>query len=127
MTSLVQNVAFDCADPYALAGFWSQVVGHPIHPECGPGDDEVAIELPTGLTLFFQQVPEPKTVKNRMHVCLRPLEFREGEVDRLIGLGATLLDDRREPDGLGWVVLGDPEGNEFCVLRGKGDRAADRS
>jgi hypothetical protein len=68
-------------------------------------------------------VPKGKTVKNRLHVCLRPQGHRDAEVQRLIGLGATLVDDRRRPDGLGWAVLADPEGNEFCVLRGEADRA----
>jgi hypothetical protein len=82
----------------------------------------------SGLPLFFQRVPEPKTIKNRLHVCLRPAGpngLREAEVERLVGLGATLVADRREADGLGWVVLADPEGNEFCVLRGQGDRTQD--
>lgn len=128
MTSVVQNVAFDCANPYELAGFWSLVSGHPIDPECRPGDDEAAIELPSGLTLFFQQVPEPKQTKNRVHVCLRPAGpngLREGEIERLVGLGATVAADHREANGLGWVVLADPEGNEFCMLRGQGDRTQD--
>jgi predicted enzyme related to lactoylglutathione lyase len=123
MTCKLENVAFDAADPYALAQFWSQVTGLPVHPDDKPGDPEVTIEMPGGPTLFFQQVPEPKTVKNRVHVCLRPEQTRDGEVERLLGLGATFLHDHREPDGLGWVILGDPEGNEFCVLRGTAERA----
>jgi predicted enzyme related to lactoylglutathione lyase len=63
-------------------------------------------------------VPEPKQVKNRMHVCLQPDVPRDDEVARLLGIGATMFDDQRKPDGTGWVVLADPEGNEFCVLQG---------
>ena len=118
MSSFVSNVTFDCADPYSLAVFWSQVTGHPIYPECKPGDDEVDIPLSDRLNLVFIQVPEPKTVKNRMHVCLRPDESgREAEVERLLELGARLVNDLRKDDGTGWAVLADPEGNEFCVLR----------
>jgi predicted enzyme related to lactoylglutathione lyase len=118
MVSFIRNVAFDAGDPFALAQFWSGVVGHPVHPECGPGDEEVVIEPPNGPRLFFQAVPESKTVKNRVHVCLRAGDrSRDEELERLLGLGATMVADHREGPGPGpgWVVLGDPEGNEFCV------------
>ncbi|MER6104368.1 VOC family protein [Streptomyces sp. NPDC001832] len=124
MVSVLQNVAIDCADAYELARFWSEVTGCPLHPEDKPGDPEIDVMLPEGPLLHFNQVPEPKTVKNRIHLCLRPTTSREEEVNRLLGLGATLVADRREPDGSGWAVLADPEGNEFCVLRSKSDRAA---
>ncbi|MFC8825949.1 VOC family protein [Streptomyces sp. NPDC057137] len=124
MVSVLQNVAIDCADAYALARFWSEVTGSPLHPEDGPGAEETAVMLPTGPILYFNQVPESKSVKNRIHLCLRPETSREEEVDRLLGLGATLVADLREADGAGWAVLADPEGNEFCVLRSESDRAA---
>jgi len=124
MPSAVLHVSVDCADPYTLCQFWSQVTGKPIPDEDQPGDDEVGIELEGGIDLLFLKVPEPKTVKNRLHLCLRPETTREEEVGRLLNLGATLLADRRESDGAGWAVLADPEGNEFCVLRSRADRAA---
>lgn len=124
MVSVVQNVAIDCADAYELARFWSGVTGRPLHPEDGPGSRETQVRLAEGLVLYFNQVPEPKTVKNRIHLCLRPETSRDQEVDRLLGLGATFVADRRDPDGSGWAVLADPEGNEFCVLRSDSDRAA---
>ncbi|MFI6950827.1 VOC family protein [Streptomyces sp. NPDC050422] len=124
MVSELQNVAVDCADAYALARFWGEALGRPLHPDDKPGDPEVDVMLPEGPLLHFNQVPEPKTVKNRLHLCLRPKTTREEEVARLLDLGATLVDDRREPDGAGWAVLADPEGNEFCVLRSTADRAA---
>ncbi|MEU1787448.1 VOC family protein [Streptomyces sparsogenes] len=124
MVSIVQNVAIDCSDAYGLARFWSEVTGCPLHPQNRPGDPEVQVMLPEGPLLHFNQVPEPKTIKNRIHVCLRPTTSREEEVERLLNLGATLVTDRREPDGAGWAVLADPEGNEFCVLRGESDHAA---
>lgn len=99
MTSIVGNVAFDCADPYPLARFWSAVTGQPVDPECRPGDEEVWIDAPGRPTLYFNRVPEPKTGKNRVHVCLRPADVaRDAEVERLLGLGATLVVDRRRPD-----------------------------
>ncbi|MDT0342840.1 VOC family protein [Streptomyces litchfieldiae] len=124
MVSVVQNVAIDCANAYELARFWSVVTGGPLHPEDKPGDRETEVTLPTGLVLFFNEVPEPKAVKNRIHLCLRPETSREEEVERLLGLGATMVADRRKPDGSGWAVLADPEGNEFCVLSSESDRAA---
>jgi predicted enzyme related to lactoylglutathione lyase len=124
MTSAVYNVAIDCADAYGLASFWSQVVGRPLNDDDHPGDPVAVIEMPTGWQLYFAQVPEPKTVKNRIHLCLRPDGPRDAEVARLTDLGATVVADRREPDGAGWVVFADPEGNEFCVLRSAAERAA---
>ena len=82
----------------------------------GPGDEECGLVGPDDRYLLFLKVPEAKTVKNRMHICLRPTDrTRDEEVDRILGLGATLFDDRRNGDK-GWAVLADPEGNEFCVL-----------
>ncbi|MFD7627252.1 VOC family protein [Streptomyces sp. NPDC059851] len=124
MVSVVQNVAIDCADAYALARFWSKVTGCSMHPEVRPGDRETQVLLAEGPVLYFNQVPEVKTIKNRVHLCLRPETSRDEEVDRLLGLGATFVADHRNPDGSGWAVLADPEGNEFCVLRSESDRAA---
>jgi predicted enzyme related to lactoylglutathione lyase len=127
MVSVLQNVAIDCADAYELARFWSEVTGCPLHPEDKPGDHETEVMLPEGPVLYFNQVPEPKTIKNRLHLCLRPKTSREEEVERLLRIGASFFADHRQPDGSGWVILADPEGNEFCVLRSESDRAATSS
>lgn len=124
MASTVKNVAIDCANAYQLARFWAQVTGHPVDPEDEPGDEEIAVTLPGGPVLYFNQVPEPKSAKNRLHLCLSPDTTRDEEVQRLLGLGASVVDDRRKPDGWGWVVLADPEGNEFCVLLAESERDA---
>jgi predicted enzyme related to lactoylglutathione lyase len=124
MTSVIQNICFDCADPYPLAEFWSQVLDIPVDEDCERDDDEVGFALSPGRYLLFLKVPEPKTVKNRVHLCLEPQQQRDDEVDRLLGLGATMVDDRRTPEGTGWAVLADPEGNELCVLRSAEERAA---
>lgn len=126
MVSSIHNVAVDCADAYELARFWSQVTGRPLHPECEPGDDETVVMMAEGPVLHFNAVPEPKQSKNRIHLCLRPETSREQEVARLLEIGASFVSDHRNPDGSGWVVLADPEGNEFCVLRSTSDRAATR-
>ncbi|GAB3145267.1 VOC family protein [Micromonospora sonneratiae] len=126
MSSRIYNICFDCADTYALSGFWAEVLRCSRHADAQPGDPE-AMLLPTdgaGPIVFFQQVPEGKTIKNRLHMCLQPDDrTRDEEVERIIALGATQVADHRRPDGAGWVVLADPEGNEFCVLRSAAERA----
>lgn len=124
MRSTLFNVAFDCTDAYELARFWSEVVGHPLNDDDFPGESTAAITLPTGLHLYFAEVSEPKTQKNRVHLCLQPETTRDEEVERLLAVGAAVAAVRRNSDGTGWVVFTDPEGNEFCVLRSAAERAA---
>ena len=126
MTAHIRHITVDCADPFTLVRFWAQVTGYaedPANPNL-PDDPEMLILPPDGSAgLLFIRVPEPKTVKNRVHLDLMPVDrTRDQEVDRLLSLGATLVDDRRLPDGKGWVVLADPEGNEFCVERSTAER-----
>ncbi|GAB3213365.1 VOC family protein [Marinactinospora endophytica] len=124
MVSVSRNVAVDCADAHGLARFWSGVTGRPPHPEARPGERETQVLSTEGPVPHFDQVPEAKTVKNRVHLCSRPETSRDQEAERLPGLGASFVADHRNPDGSGWVILADPEGNGFCVLRGESDRAA---
>jgi predicted enzyme related to lactoylglutathione lyase len=119
----VRHTTFDAADPYVLATFWAQVVGGRVTDEDEPGDDD-ALVVSDGPPLLFVRVPGAKTVKNRVHLDLQPDGTRADEVRRLTELGATVVDDRTEPDGRGWVVMVDPEGNEFCVERGRQDLPA---
>ncbi|MEU5631734.1 VOC family protein [Streptomyces rishiriensis] len=122
MTSALRHVTIDCSDAYALGNFWSEVLGMPLQEDDEPGDEEALIE---DAGLLFVTVPEAKSQKNRIHFDLQPQDRnREEEVERLLTLGATLVDDHRKPDGTGWAVLADPEGNEFCVERSAGERAA---
>jgi predicted enzyme related to lactoylglutathione lyase len=123
MTVRIRTITFDCHDPYLLAGFWSQVIGFAEDPDDAnhPDDPEGLLLAPDGsASLLFIEVPEVKRVKNRVHLDLAPLspEQTDAEVSRIMALGATMVDDRRQPDGTGWAVLADPEGNEFCVERG---------
>jgi hypothetical protein len=93
-------------------------------PDDAPGDPAAEVSVP-GLDLLFLAVPDAKTVKNRAHLDLRPTDrTRDEEVERVLALGAVQVDDRRNADGTGWVVLTDPEGNEFCVCRSAAERAA---
>jgi predicted enzyme related to lactoylglutathione lyase len=114
----------DCAEPYKLAGFWSQVTDFPLDDDANPNEEEVCLAPPDGHPIMlFKQVPESKVQKNRVHLDIIPRNAtRDSEVDRLLALGATLVADRRTPEGKGWVVLADPEGNEFCVERSDLDR-----
>ncbi|WP_372697662.1 VOC family protein [Arthrobacter sp. JSM 101049] len=129
MTALISHTSFDCRDAYALSLFWAGILG--FSPDAdnpdGPGDEECMIFSPDGTQrLLFIEVPEPKQVKNRLHLDLVPAEgTRDQELARLLELEATVVDDRRMPDGTGWVVLADPEGNEFCILRSDAERARD--
>lgn len=128
MTARPRSITFDCADPYLLAGFWSQVTGYKEDPDEGnaPADPEAFLVGPDGQpNLLFIRVPEGKTVKNRVHLDLVPTDrTRDQEVTRLRELGATMVADQRRGDGSGWVVLADPEGNEFCVERSAAERTA---
>jgi len=119
MASRASNFCIDAHDPWSQTQWWSKVLDDFVLPQDddqGPGDEECGLVGPDDRYLLFLKVPEPKTVKNRMHICLRPTDrSRDEEIDRILGLGATLVDDLRNGDK-GWAVLADPEGNEFCVL-----------
>lgn len=125
MTAAVHNVTFDSDDPYELARFWSGVLGLPLDDAAKPGDGEVYLIPAQGHSGFlFVKVPEGKTAKNRMHLDLTHDTTRDGEVDRILALGATIVQDHRRPNGTGWAYMADPEGNEFCVERNAAERAA---
>ncbi|WP_431676947.1 VOC family protein [Kitasatospora sp. KL5] len=123
MASLVRHITIDCADAYRLGTFWAAVLDSSVHDDDRPGDPECLVES-KGAGLLFVTVPEPKTVKNRVHLDVQPQDrTRDEEVERLLALGAVLAADHRRPDGTGWVTLADPEGNEFCVERSAAERS----
>ncbi|RKN49140.1 VOC family protein [Micromonospora endolithica] len=124
MSARIHNVSIDCHDTYALARFWSQVFDCPMEPDDFPGDPEAMLRPEGGPTVLFLAVPEGKQVKNRVHLDLQPTDrTRAEEVTRLLALGATHLADHIGPNGEGFVVLADPWGNEFCVVRSAAERA----
>jgi catechol 2,3-dioxygenase-like lactoylglutathione lyase family enzyme len=115
----IQCLCVDTADPARLAAFWQAALGWRRTFE---QDDEVVLEPPEGSPadgvvpdLLFLRVPEEKTGKNRLHLDLRPAD-QAAEVARLERLGATRTDVGQGPD-VSWVVMADPDGNEFCVLK----------
>jgi predicted enzyme related to lactoylglutathione lyase len=128
MTARIAHTTVDARDPHAQSLFWSAVLGYAEDPDDPnePDHEECMIASPDGRQrLLFIAVPEGKTVKNRLHLDLEPVEgTRDEELQRLLDLGARAVDDLRRPDGTGWVVLADPEGNEFCILRSAAERAA---
>jgi hypothetical protein len=106
------EICIDAADIRALADWWAEVLGWPSEPT---DDGDVVVRAPEGAgpNWLFLAVPDEKVVKNRLHVDLTPDDQR-AEVDRLIALGARRVDIGQGEES--WVVLADPEGNEFCVL-----------
>jgi hypothetical protein len=127
MVSRIGTTTIDARDPYALAAWWKTVLGYVDDPDApgAEGDEECEIVDPaTGTRLLFQRVPEGKTVKNRLHFDLAPTDrTRDEELERVVAHGARVIDDLRAEDGTGWVVLVDPEGNEFCIVRSDAERA----
>lgn len=128
MVSFISHTTIDSRNAYRLSQWWKQVLSYvDIEDDPNePGHEECMIQRPDGgHQILFIETPDEKLVKNRLHFDLRPSDgSRDAEVARLVELGATQLADHREVrgDGTGWVVLVDPEGNEFCILRSEGER-----
>ncbi|MGU3497376.1 VOC family protein [Mycobacterium sp. C31M] len=112
MSLILSQIAVDARDPEALAKWWSEVLGWPTRVD-SDGDAFVTPPPGQGTELLFLAVPDAKVVKNRVHLDFTP-EDQAAEVERLIGLGATRVDIGQGEQS--WVVLADPEGNEFCIL-----------
>jgi catechol 2,3-dioxygenase-like lactoylglutathione lyase family enzyme len=115
MSLRIECLTIDCDDLQRVATFWQRALGYERVYE---DDGEVALGAPDGSTttdLLLLRVPDRKQVKNRLHLDLRP-DDRDAEVARLEGLGAKRVDIGQEGNE-SWVVLADPEGNEFCVLK----------
>jgi len=124
MTSRFTEVVIDCHRPHELAAFWCAVLDYKVIDAEGdvveisgwrPTAEAVRTRV-NAPTLTFVRVPEAKTVKNRLHIDVSPIDrARDAEVERLLALGARRVDIGQGEQR--WVVLADPEGNEFCVLR----------
>ena len=128
MTSRISHTTVDSRNAHDQSVWWGQVLGFSEDPRDPnlPGHEECMIFSPDGRQrVLFIEVPEGKTVKNRVHFDLWPTDrTMNEEVDRLLAAGATLVHDLRDHHGpgTGWVTLADPEGNEFCVLRSESER-----
>lgn len=127
MTSFVAHTTVDCHHAYELAEWWKQLLGYvdvegdpnePGHEEC------MILDPGTGHSILFIEVPDVELPAKRIHFDLRPREgTRDEEVERVLALGATQVGDQRGQygPGTGWVVLADPEGNQFCILRSQAE------
>ena len=106
------EICIDAHAPERLGQWWSNILGWPKHTD---SDGDVVLTPPPGQgpIWLFLEVPDDKVVKNRLHLDFTP-DDQQAEVDRLIGLGACHVDIGQGEQS--WVVLADPEGNEFCVL-----------
>jgi predicted enzyme related to lactoylglutathione lyase len=109
------NITTDCDDVTKVSTFWSAVLGRPIDEGANEYVAMIDRDNEAGPTWLFLKVPEGKAAKNRMHVDFHTDDL-DAEVDRILALGATRGDSHHEY-GVQWTVLGDPEGNEFCVGR----------
>jgi len=107
------EICIDARDATALGTWWSGVLGWANDVD---EDGDVVLQAPAGAgpNWIFIAVPDEKVVKNRLHLDFRPGD-QQAEVDRVIGLGARHVDIGQRGDE-SWVVLADPEGNEFCIL-----------
>ena len=117
MPARLTEILIDCDDPEALGAWWQEVLGWERGEDTDDEGDEVELQNPDGYPhLLFLKVPEPKTVKNRIHLDVSPTGCEQAEeLERLLGLGAKRIDIGQGEQT--WVVLADPEGNEFCLLR----------
>jgi catechol 2,3-dioxygenase-like lactoylglutathione lyase family enzyme len=112
MSLKFDEICIDAHDATALGAWWAKVLGWPQDVD---DDGDVVLYAPPGAgpNWLFIGVPDDKVVKNRIHFDFRP-DDQQAEVDRILGLGARHVDIGQGEQS--WVVLADPEGNEFCIL-----------
>lgn len=115
MTLTYSEICIDARDPQALGTWWSRVLGWP-HQVDADGDVVLTAPPGAGPDWLFLAVPDDKVVKNRLHFDFTP-DDQDAEVQRVVGLGARHIDIGQGEQS--WVVLADPEGNEFCILAAK--------
>jgi predicted enzyme related to lactoylglutathione lyase len=110
------HICIDTADPWALAPFWADALGYEVgQPLSGSTYLYLEAPDPSAPVVYFQTVPEPKVVKNRLHLDLRSAE-PDVLIEHLESLGATRIGDRHSGRSCNWFqVMADPAGNEFCV------------
>lgn len=130
MASFISHTSLDCTNAYELSEWWKVALGYVdiADDPNAPGHEECMIRDPdTDHRVLFIETDDERVVKNRLHFDLRPRERTQAdELAWLLAHGATVVHDHRgiHGPGTGWVVLADPEGNEFCILRSLAEIAA---
>ncbi len=136
-TTRLRSIVFDCAKPSALARFWAEALGYTVRPYdqaeidrlaalgyTVEDDPSVVIDPPgEGPTMWFNRVPEGKAVKNRVHLDVNLDSL--ADVEHLVGLGATVLRPLDAVPQEPWLIMADPEGNEFCAFPPTPEGASD--
>lgn len=129
MASRVSHTTFDCRNAFELSEWWKQVLGYidvPDDPNEAGHEECMILDAVSGHRLLFIEVDDLRSADGRIHLDLVPTDRRrDAEIEWVLASGATEVADRRNPDGTGWMVLADPEGNHFCVLRSDDERTGD--
>ena len=116
MAAKLTEIVIDCAEPRRVAEFWMATLDYQVLDTGADGEVEIGPRGGRGPTLVFVPVPERKSLKNRIHLDVNPSgQDQAAELERLLSLGARQVDVGQ--GDVTWVVLADPEGNEFCLLR----------
>ncbi len=128
MVSRISHTTINCSNAYELSEWWKEVLGYVdvADDPNEPGHEECMILNANGThQMLFIEVEHLQQPEGRVHFDLAPTDRRrDEEIERVLALGATANADRRNPDGTGWMVMADPEGNLFCVLRSEAERSA---
>lgn len=126
MASRVSHTSINCRDAFELSEWWKQLLGYTdvVGDPNEAGDEEcMIVDSGSGHQLLFIEVEQLQEAEGRIHLDLAPTDRRrDDEINRAIALGATEVADRRNADGTGWMVLSDPAGNLFCIVRSDVER-----
>ncbi len=126
MASRVSNIGINCDNAFELSEWWKPVLAYsdvPGDPNEAGDEECMIVDLDTGHRILFTEVDELQDPEGRIHLDLAPVDRRrDEEIERVLGLGASEVADRRNPDGTGWMVLADPAGNLFCIVRSDEER-----
>lgn len=126
MAACLSHTSINCTNAFELSEWWKGVLGYVDVPDDQnePGDEECMILDPnSSQRLLFIEVEQLQDSPGRLHLDLAPTDRRrDDEIERVMALGASVVADRRNADGTGWMVLADPGGNHFCIVRSDEER-----
>jgi catechol 2,3-dioxygenase-like lactoylglutathione lyase family enzyme len=128
MASRVSHTSINCTNAFELSNWWKHLLGYTdvTGDPNEAGDEECMIIDPeSGHRLLFIEVESLQEADGRIHLDLAPTDrWRDDEIERAVALGAIEVADRRKADGTGWMVLADPSGNHFCIVRSDAERSS---